>query len=94
MPRPYLHTRHTTTTPKFDLVRGKHTRFVAEHVFDLSELFDEGGGTAEGGGAHARVIHVEIEIYYLRLLGFTTSMLTIGDIVMRLWWKDDDREYV
>jgi hypothetical protein len=41
----------------------RHPRFAAEFVFNPSKLFNEGGGTAEGGGVRARIVHVEMEIY-------------------------------
>lgn len=55
---------------EFHLVTGEGAGFVAENVFNLAELFDEGGRAAEGGCVGAGVVHVQVGVDQLGLLEF------------------------
>lgn len=70
----------------------KHTRFVAEYAFDLPELFDEGGGTTEGGVSVCARSTCRHRNLLVALVGI--SRLMIRNIGMRLWCKDDEHEYI
>ena len=65
-----IHHPGDARTLELHLVPGQRPSLVRKYKLDLAELFDEGGGAAEGGGVGGDVVHVEVRVDECRLLEF------------------------
>ena len=54
---------------EFQLVAGEGARLVGKDILDLAKILDEGGGAAEGGGVCLGIVHDEVRVGELCLLG-------------------------